>query len=242
MERNSSYREISKCRLCNSPDLKPFADFGSVPLGNDLQPSASLSLISTKYPLFINRCDDCGHFQLSVSVSPEKLYAYNYSYLTSIGKSFVNHLRSYASWACEELCLNSSSLVVDIGSNDGTCLSFFKDLGTQVVGVDPASVPAKIANDNGVPTINSFFDANVVQEICTRYGHADLITSHNALAHIDNLREVFANIHSLLKSNGDFIFEIGYFRSVLENSIFDTTYHEHLDYHHPLHWSICFFL
>ena len=153
-------------------------------------------MISTKYPLFINRCDDCGHFQLSVSVSPEKLYAYNYSYLTSIGKSFVNHLRSYASWACEELCLNSSSLVVDIGSNDGTCLSFFKDLGTQVVGVDPASVPAK-----NVPTMvfyNQFFlDANSTRNLDTIW-HADLITSHNALAHIDNLREVFANIHHSL--------------------------------------------
>jgi SAM-dependent methyltransferase len=141
-------------------------------------------------------------------------------------------LRCYAEWAQNEFHLDSSSLVVDIGSNDGTCLSFFKELGSKVVGVDPATLPAQIANDNGIPTLNSFFDSNVVQQIISTYGHADLITSHNALAHIDDIQDVFSNIHTLLKPNANFIFEIGYFRSVLENQIFDTTYHEHLDYHH----------
>ncbi len=232
MEKNNLYREIKRCRLCNASELLPFASFGSVPLGNDLQLTDTLAFKSYKYPLSIYRCTKCSHFQLSVSVNPAKLYANNYTYLTGIGQSFVKHLQSYAVWAYKQLSLSPSSLVVDVGSNDGTCLSFFKELGSKVVGVDPADAPAKIANGKGIHTINDYFTEQVVNQIISHFGHADLVTSHNALAHIDDLRPVFSNINNLLKPGGHLIFEVGYFKSVLENFIFDTTYHEHLDYHH----------
>ena len=229
---NSSFTNICKCRLCSSNKLSPFFNFGFVPLGNNLHDSEEKAISSELFPLAIQRCKDCSHFQLSVSVAPSILYATNYTYLSSIGKSFLSHLKSYADWCVKDFSLNSSSLVLDIGSNDGSCLSFFKSNSCKVLGIDPAQQPAKIANQNGIPTINKFFDETVVDSILDKYGQADFITSHNALAHIDNLESTFINIHRLLKPRSYFIFEIGYFKSVLQNDLFDTTYHEHLDYHH----------
>ncbi len=185
-----------------------------------------------KYPLIVYKCLNCSHFQLGHSVNPKNLYATNYTYLSSIGNSFVNHMRDYAKWVNNKFNLSSGSLVIDIGSNDGLGLKFFKELGAKVVGVDPAKFASDIANKNNIPTINSFFTKEVVQEILKKYGQADFITSHNVFAHIDNLREAFKNVHKLLKESGIFIFEIGYFKNVLEKGFFDTIYHEHLDYHH----------
>ncbi|MBI96829.1 hypothetical protein CL656_06775 [bacterium] len=232
MVSTSSYKEITKCRLCKSADISSIVDFGNIPLGNDLQTNQSLALKTQAYPLCINRCSSCEHFQLSVSVNPEKLYATNYTYLSGIGKSFVSHLETYSDWVCKEFSLGKNSLIVDVGSNDGTCLKFFKQKECKVLGVDPATLPSEIANKNNIPTINSFFNDETVDYIIKKYGQADFITSHNVLAHVYDLRNVFANIFRLLKYQSTFIFEIGYFRMVLENDCFDTTYHEHLDYHH----------
>ena len=102
MEKNEYFSQIRNCRLCKSFKLKPFLNFGKVSLGNDLQVNQSNAIKSKKYPLVINKCQDCGHFQLSISVNPKKLYATNYTYLSGVGKSFVSHLENYASWAYQE--------------------------------------------------------------------------------------------------------------------------------------------
>jgi SAM-dependent methyltransferase len=241
MEHSKNYRIIQSCRLCQTSELDLCFDFGKVPLGNNLLEIQTDSVNVEKYPLYVNRCRVCDHFQLGVAVDPEKLYATNYTYLSGVGKSFIKHFQEYAVMSKKKCNLSSDSLVVDIGSNDGTCLKEFKNLGLKVCGVDPASAPADIANAAGIDTLNCFFDKEAVTKIINKYGKADFITSHNVLAHVDNLSQIFIDIYSLLKDGGYFCFEIGYFKEVLKNNYFDTIYHEHLDYHHakPLTKFLC---
>ncbi|MEI9997254.1 MAG: class I SAM-dependent methyltransferase [Rhizomicrobium sp.] len=228
----ADFRTIAACRLCGGAELGEIVDFGNVALGNNLLEDAAAARAAASYPLTLNRCAACGHFQLGCAVAPHLLYATNYTYLSGIGPSFVKHLDDYAAWAYGKDLVPPDGLVVDIGSNDGTALKAFQRRGARVCGVDPASLPAKIANENGVDTLNVFFDADAVAQIAAKYGAADYVTSHNVLAHVDDLGAVFADIHALLKDGGVFCFEIGYFREVLRLGYFDTIYHEHLDYHH----------
>ena len=238
---NESTRALKECRLCGSSDLARFIDFGQVPLGNNLQLTAQQAKEVEAYKLDVMLCYECGHFQLGHAVAPELLYATNYTCLSGIGSSFVKHIAAYAQWIDENCDLPVQEVVVDVGSNDGTCLKAFQVRGHTVCGVDPSSLAAGIANDNGIPTINSFFDSAVVQEIINRYGRVDFVTSQNVLAHVEDLGAVFRNIYDLLKDGGYFAFEIGYFREVLRTGCFDTIYHEHLDYHHagPLARHLC---
>lgn len=238
---NESIRKLDRCRLCNSSKLKRIVDFGKVPLGNNLQLTEYEAKAAESYSLEIMRCSECGHFQLGNAVAPSLLYATNYTYLSGIGSSFVKHIEAYAQWISEHCDLPEQAVIVDVGSNDGTCLKAFQARGHTVCGVDPASLAAGIANDNGIPTINSFFDTDAVREIILRYGHVDFVTSQNVLAHVDDLGAVFQNIYHVLKDGGYFAFEIGYFQEVLRTGCFDTIYHEHLDYHHagPLVRHLC---
>lgn len=229
---NGAVRSIVSCRLCGSHDLGEHVDFGVVPLGNNLQETEPLARAAASYPLNLMRCSDCGHFQLGYAVDPTLMYATNYTYLSGIGASFVKHLEAYADWVQQRCDLPAGALVVDVGSNDGSALQPFKAKGMTVCGVDPASLAAEIANANGVETINAFFDAQAVAEIKRRHGSADYVTSHNVLAHVDDLAGVFGSVRDLLKDGGYFGFEVGYFREVLRTGCFDTIYHEHLDYHH----------
>ena len=225
-------REIEACRLCGSGTLPRLIDFGAVALGNNLQQDADAARAAAAYPLELHRCAACGHFQLGHAVAPEILYATNYTYLSGIGASFIKHFDAYADWAVDACSLEVGDLVVDVGSNDGTCLKAFQARGMMVCGVDPAPMAAKIANESGVETLNAFFDRASVDEIKACHGAADFITSHNVLAHVNDLAATFADIHELLKDGGFFAFEVGYFHEVLRTGCFDTIYHEHLDYHH----------
>lgn len=229
---NTAFRKIGACRLCGSKILQEYLDFGSVPLGNNLQTRIEAARAAESYPLALQRCSVCRHFQLGYAVDPKILYATNYTYLSGIGASFVKHFAAYSDWVATNCDLPPKSVIVDVGSNDGTCLKSFRDRGYTVCGVDPATLAAKIAVENGIETINAFFDVEAVAEIKRRHGLADFVTSHNVLAHVDDLGAVFRNVHSLLKEGGYFAFEVGYFREVLRLGHFDTIYHEHLDYHH----------
>ncbi len=227
---NSKY--IKKCRLCGSGSLAKVLNFGKVPLGNNLGNTEKFSLRAREYPLNLVKCKSCSHFQINFSVSPNELYTTNYTYLSGIAESFLDHFEKYALWIKKKCKLKDNDIVLDVGSNDGSCLKEFKKNKLHVLGVDPAKIPSDIANKNGIKTINAFFDDKNVDFILKKYGQVDFITSHNVLAHIDNISDVFKNIHRLLKTESFFCFEVGYFVKVLENNYFDTIYHEHLDYHH----------
>ena len=228
----SNYKVFKYCRLCDSNNLNLIYNFKPMPIGNDLRKSINLSIKSKRYPLKLMNCKDCNHFQLSVAVNPKILFSKNYSYLTGITNTFKNHFDIYAQWIIKKCNLKPSSLVIDIGSNDGTCLSYFKKNKMDVLGVDPAKEASKIANKNKIKTINSFFNTRTANFIFKKYGEVDFITSHNVLAHTENIKEIFESIFKILKVNGYFCFEIGYFKEVINKNLFDTIYHEHLDYHH----------
>lgn len=228
----NNYKRITQCRLCNSRNLKQVYNFGLIPIGNNLQKTLIKSINCQKYPLSLTQCSKCDHFQLSVSVNPKTLYAKNYTYLTGITKTFKKHFSDYSKWSIEKCKLKKRSLVLDIGSNDGTCLYYFKKNKMNVVGIDPAKKPSKIANDKGIKTINDFFNKKTSNKIKKKYGKFDFITSHNVLAHTENIQEIFLSIYDLLKEEAHFCFEIGYFKEVIKYNLFDTIYHEHLDYHH----------
>ena len=227
-----NFSKIIQCRLCRNDNLKVIFDFGDVPLGNNLQSSKYKSKIVEVYPLVLEQCQNCYHFQLNSSVNPDILYATNYTYLSGIGLSFRNHIIEYVEWVKKRTNIHKDSFVFEIGSNDGTCLKEFKSLGLKVCGVDPAKKPSLIANKNNIHTINNFFSKSVINEVENIYGKPDLITSQNVLAHIDDLSNVFNLSYEFLKDDGFFVFEVGYFKTVLEYELFDTIYHEHLDYHH----------
>ena len=227
-------KSILICRLCQKNNLKNIFDFGLIPLGNNLQSDKNKSLNIEKYPLSINQCIDCKHFQLNFSVDPELLYATNYTYLTGVGKSFCKHLEQFALNVLKFFSSEPKEhkiRVVDIGSNDGTALSYFAKLGCNVLGVDPAKTPSAIANKNGISTINKFFSLNLAKQLIKENKKTDIVVSHNVLAHIEDINDVFQGIYQILKTNGLFVFEVGYFGDIILKNIYDTVYHEHLDYH-----------
>jgi len=227
-------KSILDCRLCQKNNLKNIFDFGLIPLGNNLQSDKNKSLNIDKYPLSINQCMDCKHFQLNFSVDPELLYATNYTYLTGVGNSFCNHLESFSidviKYYSKKIKQNKIN-VMDIGSNDGTALSYFSKLGCEVLGVDPAKIPSTIANKNGINTINKFFSLNLAKQLAKKNQSIDIVVSHNVLAHIEDIHDVFQGIYEILNTNGLFVFEVGYFGDIILKNIYDTVYHEHLDYH-----------
>jgi 2-polyprenyl-3-methyl-5-hydroxy-6-metoxy-1,4-benzoquinol methylase len=154
----------------------------------------------------------------------------NYLYATGVSETFRRHFASMADLLVSELNLNQDSLVVDIGSNDGLLLGSFKKLGCKVVGVEPASNLASIAEKSGIPTINDFFRDRAVDSITVKYGRADLITATNVFAHVDNVSGFLSTAKNLLKNDGRLVIEVPYLARMIEMMTFDTIYHEHLSY------------
>lgn len=227
------YKKLRKnlhCRLCDSKRLNKVITLGSSPPGNALYDYID-SNKSTHYPLETDLCEECGHLQLSHTVDPAELFEKDYSYLSGTSIVFYEYLKKYSQKICDEFKNKKDFSVLDIGSNDGTCLKFFQNHGCNVLGIDPAKNAVEIALKKGIHTILDFFNDTTSKKIKNDYTKFDLITSHNTLAHVDNLVQTFKSIKSLMDSNSIFIFEVGYRLDIIQNYWFDTIYHEHLDYH-----------
>lgn len=227
----SDYYLRESCRMCGEGSLTKAMSLTPTPPGNDFLTKEELGRDEPVYPLDLYFCEACHHIQLGHVVDPKILYQKNYSYVSATSAYFVNHLKHYAKDMVERFDLKPGDLAVDIGSNDGTCLSFFKDKGMKVVGVDPATEIAGKATENGIDTIADFFGYRLAVELRKKYGTAKYITSHNACAHIDNLFDVVKGVEHWLDVDGVFVLEVGYFVDVYSNTWFDTVYHEHVDYH-----------
>ena len=217
----------TSCRATGNDLIRPIISLGLSPLANNLLESADD--VAELFPLEMTYCPDSHNCQLSYVVPPEKLFDH-YLYVSSTAASFRNHFKEAADHYIESYKLNQDSLVIDIGSNDGVFLKPLQEKGVQVLGVEPAKNVAKIAEENGVPTLNSYFNQDAVDQIIKNYGTADLITASNVFAHADNLTEIAVCAFKILKKNGTFIVEVQSMIDMLDDVLFDNIYHEHVNY------------
>lgn len=182
------------------------------------------------FPLDLFLCLKCGHAQLLDVVSPDILFG-SYIYVTSSSPGLVEHFRSYAEELLGWLQPPAGALAVDIGSNDGTLLRFFKDASLRVVGVDPALEIGRRATAQGIETRTAFFGPEIAKQVREERGSATIVTANNVFAHTDDLGAMADGVRSLLADDGVFVFEVSYLLDMIDGMIFDLIYHEHLDYH-----------
>lgn len=220
----------NNCRVCSSTKLRKFLDLGFTPLADSFLRLEQLLEPETHYPLQVAQCEDCGLAQLTHVVSPEVLYRHDYPYESSITQAGIKHWGEFAATVARSLNLGPSDLVVDIGSNVGVLLECFRNNGTRVLGVDPASNIVRIAEKRGIETWDEFFGPNVADRILKEKGSASVITGTNVFAHIDNLRNFMSAVDTLLATKGVFIFEAPHFGNLISHLEYDTIYHEHLSY------------
>ncbi|HJX05945.1 MAG TPA: NAD-dependent epimerase/dehydratase family protein [Candidatus Nanoarchaeia archaeon] len=223
------YKRVS-CRLCNSDKLVLVVPIGESPVGGAFVTKDKLKQKQATYPLDLYQCNSCGHVQLLDVVDPNILFSSAYSYFS--GKtSLIKHFANYSKKVMDENKLKKGMFVVDIGSNDGAFLGFFKEKGIRTLGIDPASNVAEYANKQGIETLPVMFDMKAVEYIKEKYSKADIITANNVFAHADNLKEMAAGVRELLKKDGLFYFEVSYLLDVIDKMLLGTIIHEHLCYH-----------
>ena len=218
------------CRLCESSNLDLVLNLVPTPPANAFVNESSIREQQSCFPLDVFFCRACNHVQLLDIIDPSILFK-NYVYVSGTSQSFVKHFEKYASTLINRFAPKEGSLIVDIGSNDGTLLSAFQKKGLKVLGIDPACDIASDATKSGVTTIVDFFSINLAKEIKAKWGEASIITANNVFAHSDDLSGITDGVRNLLAPNGVFVFEVSYLGDVLRDTLFDTIYHEHLAYH-----------
>ncbi len=223
-------RRRTDCRLCNGTRLKMALPIAPSPVADAYVPEEKLGEKQGVYPLDLYLCLDCAHVQNVDVVSPELLFR-DYLYVTSSSLGLVEHYRRYAEEVVSAFRIAPGSLVLDIGSNDGSLLQFFKDKGLRVLGVDPARSIAKEASAKGISTLPEFFSERLAMAIRRERGPAAVITANNVFAHTDDLADMVRGIHALLAEDGIFVFEASYLVDIVDRFLFDTVYHEHVSYH-----------
>jgi len=219
--------KINNCQICGSTKLVDVMNIGDQPLANTLTTKIKLNHKIEKYPVNIIRCEDCTLLQLDYIVDQKKVYHPDYPYLPGITKTVDNEQKELSDYLYKEFDLKNSNLVIDVGSNDGSLLKHFKNKGLKTIGVEPTNI-AKIANQNGIKTIQSFFNEEVAENIIKEHGKAKVITCTNVFAHMSTLGDVMEGIVKILDEDGYFCFENHYIMEILEKVQYDTFYHEHL--------------
>lgn len=159
---------------------------------------------------------------------PRKNFFRNYIYFSSTSRSFLEHCQKTADYLTKKLKLGPESLVLEIASNDGAQLQYFKQLGVQTLGIDPAENIARVANKKGIRTIPEFFNLALARKLKEKEKiQADLVFGANVLAHVPEIVDFVKGVKIVLKPKGTAIFEFPYLQGLLENK-FDTIYHEHV--------------
>ena len=223
-----SKRGSFTCRVCNSEKLHSVLDLGLQPLPAEYGRTAEEEL--DVFPLHLKICENCGLGQLGEYVLPERIFHNTYPYLSSASSTWISHAKKYANQMLDYLQLDSSSLVLELASNDGYLLSQFKKLGIPVLGVEPASNVASIAKGLGINTITDFFGVDLAKKILEKNGHPSLIAANNVFAHIPDMHDFTEGMSILSDEDTVITIENPSFKNLLQQNLFDTIYHEHYSY------------
>ena len=199
-----------KCRSCNSIELEQVLNLGLMPPANNFMLS-NFSGASENLPLKVTVCKSCFLLQTVDFIAPQDIFNAGYVYLSSASKTWVDHSKNCVEKVVSKLELRKeSSFIVEIASNDGYLLQFFRDKGFNCVGVEPTETAALIARGKGIETYIEFFNIELAEAIKKQRGQANLITANNVLAHVPEIKEFVLAIKTLLNEKGTATFEFPY--------------------------------
>ena len=220
--------KLSKCQITNADDLFEVINLGHQPPCDALLNSETINQPEVCYPLRLNISPTSGLAQLDYVVDGELIYPKNYPYRSGISVPLVAYQQSFSDSILKDYFFPKDSIVVDIGSNDGTLLTGFKRNGMRVLGVEPTNMGRIAIDENKIDTIQEFFTEDVARNIIDEFGRAKIITMTNVFAHMAPLGEVMCGLELLLDDDGIFITESQYLLDVLDKNQFDGIYHEHI--------------
>jgi len=218
------------CRSCGSPLPKPFLDLGNSPLSNGYLSEKNIHVMEPYYPLEVYYCPHCSLVQLDVFEAPEQIFSSDYAYFSSYSSSWLSHCKAYEEMMVKRFGYNKDSFVMEIASNDGYLLQYFKEQHIPVKGVEPTKNTAEIAIAKGIPTDITFFDTAYAKNMVNRNCSADLIIGNNVLAHNPNLNDFVKGLRIALNPHGVITMEFPHVLQLIENNQFDTIYQEHYSY------------
>ena len=219
----------STCRFCGVGLRRSFVDLGRAPLSNSFLTTERLRKMEPHYPLHAYVCENCLLVQLEEFASAEMIFT-DYLYFSSFSETWLRHAEAFAERMTRELKLCARSLVIELASNDGYLLQYFRQRDVAVLGVEPAANVAAVAETLGVPTEVAFFGKATARRLVDAGKHADLICANNVLAHVPDLNDFVAGLPILLKPAGTITVEFPHLLRLMANRQFDTIYHEHFSY------------
>ena len=226
----TTQRTGARCRSCDSTALSIFLSLGNLPLSDGFLEARQLVDNEPRYPLDVAFCATCSLVQILETVPPEELFGADYPYFSSFTDTLLRHSEANVKERIAERKLGSDSLVVELASNDGYLLQYYKADGVPVLGIDPAPGPVAAARAKGIDTLEAFFGLDFAKKLATEGRRADVIHANNVLAHVADTNGFVAGIATLLKDDGVAVIECPYVKELIEHGEFDTIYHEHLCY------------
>lgn len=218
------------CRLCNTKIDEAFLSLGKSPVSNAYLSKSDLNKMEPFYPLDLYVCPDCFLVQLEEFEKSQNIFNSNYAYFSSYSESWLKHCKEYVAMMINRFGFDEKSFVVEVASNDGYLLQYFKEKGINVLGVEPTSNTAEVAIKKGIPTEIEFFNTEFAKQMLERSKQADLIIGNNVLAHNPQLNDFVEGLKIALNSGGVITMEFPHLLKLIEKNEFDTVYHEHYSY------------
>jgi 2-polyprenyl-3-methyl-5-hydroxy-6-metoxy-1,4-benzoquinol methylase len=219
----------NNCRFCKSPLERTFADLGMSPLANSYVKPEKVNAMEPFYPLHAYVCSQCWLVQLQMYETSEHIFS-DYAYFSSYSDSWLAHAKAYTEKMRERFEFNAKSQIIEIASNDGYLLQYFKQAGIPVLGIEPAGNVAEVAIAAGIPTTVKFFGENTARELVQQGNSADLLLGNNVLAHVPDLNDFVKGMKIALKPTGVITMEFPHLQRLVDECQFDTIYHEHFSY------------
>ncbi|MCH9694527.1 MAG: class I SAM-dependent methyltransferase [Gammaproteobacteria bacterium] len=219
----------SNCRFCSTPLEHTLVDLGLSPVSNAFPSAEDLGKDEPFYPLHAFVCADCFLVQLEEFESPDQIFS-DYVYFSSYSDSWLAHAKTFADAATRRFDLGSNSRVVEVASNDGYLLQYFKQSGVPVLGIEPASNVADVAIKAGIDTISEFFGVALAEQLVSDGRPGNLVVGNNVLAHVPDINDFVGGLKIALADDGVLCMEFPHLLKLIEQTQFDTIYHEHFSY------------
>jgi len=219
-----------KCRFCTTELTHGFVDLQNSPPSNSFLSAHQLNEMEAYFPLNIFVCESCFLVQIDEFKDATEIFDGEYVYFSSFSKSWLAHAKNYCALMVDRFGLDASSSVVEIASNDGYLLQYFKERNIPVLGIEPTANTAKVAQDKGIETLVKYFGVDTARQLVSEGRKADLLLGNNVLAHVPDINDFVGGMQLLLADDGVITMEFPHLYQLVKFNQFDTIYHEHFSY------------